>query len=143
MPDIQVTREYPVSAARLFEAVTRRSDILAWWGHVDLTIVDEVLDLSRTGPWYADMRGSEGGRYKMSGQVTHVQPPNSVGFTWGWHDEDDKRGPESHVTFSIEPLGETRARLVVDHRELSEEAAETHPRGWAVNLERLSAHLGS
>ena len=87
-----------------------------------------------------------GNRYKVSGQVTHVSPPTeggegSVGFTWGWHDDDDIRGEESHVTFSVSPT-ETGARFVLTHRNLSTlEAAQSHSRGWLSTLNKLDAYM--
>ena len=85
------------------------------------------------------MENSDGQQFKVSGHVTHVDPPNSVGFTWGWHDDQDQRGPESHVTFSIVAT-ETGARLVIDHRELADaEVAENHNTGWTSSLRKLEA----
>ena len=45
-------------------------------------VPEHNLDFSRTGPWYSVMQNAEGQTYKVSGHVTHVDPPNSVGFTW-------------------------------------------------------------
>lgn len=76
---------------------------------------------------------------KMSGQVTSYDPPRSVGFTWAWHDDQDQRGHESHVTFTIEETAEG-ARLVIDHRALqSEEAAAGHKWGWDSSTSRIYA----
>ena len=55
------------------------------------------LEFTRLGPWFSVMQNPEGGQYKVSGHVTHIDPPNSVGFTWAWHDKADARGTESHV----------------------------------------------
>lgn len=142
MADIQIVREFPVSPERLFRAVTEQAEILNWWGHDGMTIPVKQLDFTREGPWFSEMFGQDGTRYKLSGQVTHVTPPRSVGFTWGWHDAEDQRGPESHVTFTIEAAGDG-SRLIVDHRELpSDEVAGRHEIGWAGGpLKRLERYL--
>jgi uncharacterized protein YndB with AHSA1/START domain len=85
------------------------------------------------------MENDEGQRYKVSGQVTHVDPPNSVGFTWAWHDNQDQRGAESHVTFSV-AVTESGSRLVLDHRELADaDIAGNHEQGWTSSLRKLEA----
>ena len=142
MADIRITREFPVTPERLFQAVTEQAEILNWWGHDGWTMPAQQLDFSRTGPWFSEMFGQDGTRFKISGQVTHVTPPRSVGFTWGWHDEEDRRGAESHVTFTIEPAG-AGARLTVDHRDLPDaEIAERHNTGWTSGpLPRLERYL--
>ena len=142
MADIQLIREFNVSPERLFQAVTTQAEVLNWWGYDGMTIPAPQLDFTQTGPWQSEMFAQDGTRYKLSGQVTHVVSPRSVGFTWGWHDESDKRGSESHVTFSIEATPEGGARLTVDHRELpSEEEAARHNAGWAVPLGRMERYI--
>lgn len=141
MSDIRLEREYPVTQKRLFEVLTTQSSIVQWWGHDGWIMIEERLDFSRTGPWFADMRSEEGNRFKLSGQVTRVSPHDIIGFTWGWHDEEDQRGPESHVTFTIAETAKG-ARLVVDHRELvSDDIAAQHERGWGGPLSRLERLL--
>ncbi|MEW9918047.1 SRPBCC domain-containing protein [Marimonas sp. MJW-29] len=141
MSDIHLEREFAVTPERLFDVVSTRAELIRWWGHDGWTFTDENIDFSRTGPWFADMRSEEGNRYKLSGQVTLVNRPRSIGFTWAWHDDEDKRGPESHVTFTISETG-VGAKLEVDHRELaSDDIAAQHARGWAGPLGRLSRLL--
>ncbi len=99
------------------------------------------LDFSVPGPWYSVMENSEGQQYKVSGQVTHVNPPASLGFTWGWHDDQDQRGAESHVMFTVEAAG-AGARLVIDHRDLGDdEMSASHEKGWTSSLRKLEAQL--
>ncbi len=138
MSDLKLERDFNATADRLFEAVTRHTDLMGWWGPEDIDIIENDLDLSRIGPWFSVMRGRTSGQiFKVSGQVTHVSPPTSVGFTWGWHDDMDARGTESHVTFTIAetPAG---SRLTIDHRDLSDdEMAAHHEQGWASSMQCL------
>ena len=145
MADIRIIREFKTTPERLFQALTQQAEILNWWGHDGMTIPACSLDFSRPGPWFSEMIGSEGGRYKLSGQVTHVDPPKSVGFTWAWHDDQDQRGAESHVTFTVEDSGGGMARLTVDHRDLaSEEIATRHEAGWTAGpLARLERYIAT
>ena len=139
MADLKLEREFPVSPETLFDWVSDGAKLLQWWGPEGVHVPEHNLDFSRLGPWYSVMENGEGQRFKVSGQVTHIDPPNSVGFTWAWHDDQDKRGPESHVIFSVAAT-EKGARLVLDHRELADtEAAANHEQGWTSSLRKLAA----
>ena len=141
MTDIRLEREFAVTPERLFEEVTVGAELVQWWGPESMGVADSRLDFTASGPWFAVLRNPEGQTYKMSGQVTHVDPPRSVGFTWGWHDENDARGAESHVTFNIVET-ESGARLIVDHRELpDDDAGASHEQGWISSLASLAGYL--
>ncbi|MEX0340454.1 MAG: SRPBCC domain-containing protein [Arenibacterium sp.] len=72
----------------------------------------------------------------MSGQS------GAVGFTWGWHDDTDRRGPETHLPFPISKTA-SGARLVLHHRDLPDlEAAQSHSRGWLSTLNKIDRLLG-
>lgn len=142
MTDLQLTRDFPVLPERLFAAVTKQADLLQWWGPEGMHCPEHTLDLTQLGPWHSVMMNSEGQRFKVSGQVTSYDPPRSVGFTWAWHDPDDNRGAESHVTFTVTGTA-TGARLVLDHRELADdEISANHEQGWSSSLRKLDALLG-
>ncbi|NVO57702.1 SRPBCC domain-containing protein [Rhodobacteraceae bacterium B1Z28] len=137
MADLRLERDYPVSPEALFAWVSDGTKLLQWWGPEGVHVSEHDLDFSRLGPWYSTMENGEGQRFKVSGHVTHVDPPKSVGFTWAWHDDQDQRGAESHVTFSVTAT-ENGARLVLDHRELADaDAAANHEQGWTSSLRKL------
>ncbi len=145
--ELEFIRDYKVSVARLWAAVTEPEEIIQWFGPEGVRVETCRMDFRKRGPWDCVMVGRESGdRFWVSGEVTHVREPEngegSVGFTWAWHDENGKRGPESHVIFEVSPHGDgARFRLV--HRELpSLEAAQHHSKGWLSTLGRLDAHIG-
>ncbi|WP_420557268.1 SRPBCC family protein [Roseovarius sp.] len=142
MGEVRITRDFPVTPERLFRAVTQRAEVLEWWGHDGMTLPDTALDFTREGPWHSEMRDADGNRYRMSGQVTHVDPPHSVGFTWTWHLPEGMRAPESHVTFTVTPAA-GGARLTIDHRDLpDDDRAARHETGWTSGpMVRLARHL--
>lgn len=141
MADLKLERDFAVSPQRLFNMITTRSGLLNWWGPEGMHVPEHALDFTKQGPWFSVMENGEGQQYKVSGQVTHVNPPLSVGFTWAWHDDQDKRGPESHVTFIVS-ASEKGARLVIDHKDLAgEDAAKGHEQGWASSLNKLEKSI--
>lgn len=138
---LQLDRSFPVNPEQLFAWVTQADKLMQWWGPEGIDVYDHALDLTRPGPYFARMRGSEGTEYHVSGQVTHVTPPHSVGFTWAWHDDTGARGTESHVTFTITAEG-SGARLEINHRDLpNSEQAGNHAKGWTSTLNKLSSKI--
>jgi len=141
MSDLRLERDFRVSPERLFTAVSSQSDLLQWWGPEGMHVPEGDLDFTRTGPWFSVMQDGDGQTYKVSGQVTHVDTPKSVGFTWAWHDDQDQRGAESHVTFTIEAT-DAGSRLILDHRDLDDsEKSARHEQGWTSSLRKLTAQL--
>lgn len=141
MTDIRLEHEFNVTPARLFAAITQSADLMAWWGPETMQVSDGKLDFTAPGPWFAKVENAEGESFKMSGQVTHVDAPGSVGFTWGWHDDKDARGAESFVTFTVTETA-SGARLTVDHRDLpDDEIGLRHKQGWTSSINSLAAYL--
>lgn len=144
---LEFVRDYNVSLDRLWTAVTTPDEIVKWFGPEGVRIENCDMDFTRTGPWFCIMVGRESGKiFKNTGVVTHSRPPKggsegSVGFTWAWHDEDDVRGPESHVMFEVS-THDDRARFRLIHRDLANsEASQSHSVGWLSVLGRLDAYL--
>lgn len=142
MSDVVMERMLPAAAERVFDFVTLRPLVLGWWGPEGGTVHDDQLDLSRPGPWHSVFENAEGRRYKVSGQVTRVERPSLVAFTWGWHDDSDRRGRETHVTIEIIAAGPALSRLVLRHVGLPDDGAQAHRRGWSGSLAKLERLVG-
>jgi len=129
---------------RYFELLAL-GELMQWWGPEGMFIPEGTMDFTKLGPWYSVMQNAEGQQFKVSGQVTHVDTPKSVGFTFAWHDDQDQRGIESHVTFTVEST-ETKtgagARLILEHRNFEDnESGASHEDGWVSSLRKLEQHL--
>lgn len=141
MSDARLEKEFSVSPERLYAAITNPADLSRWWGPEGMTLGGHTLDFTRLGPWHSVKISDSGRQMKMSGQVTSIDPPHSVGFTWAWHDENDQRGHESHVTLTVEATVRG-AKLIIDHKNLQdEEAVRGHSWGWNSSTNRLRALL--
>lgn len=138
---LRLERFYMVPVDRVFDVVTRADLLARWWGPEGIVRNEGALDFTAPGPWDSTMINGEGARYKVSGQVTTVRRPNLVAFTWGWHDDTDQRGAESHVTIELtEETGGTR--FVLTHRDLpDDESAARHNEGWTSSLRKLDLAL--
>ncbi len=138
MPTLTLERTLPAPPARVFDFVTRTDNLLKWWGPEGFHVPEHALSFEREGPWMSVMRNTEGQRFKVSGHVTHVDPPHSIGFTWAWHDETDTRGVESHVTIRLVPAQGGGTELTLTHIDLPDDAAaENHEMGWSSSLRKL------
>ncbi len=144
MPDLTLERRFDADPETVFAYISRAENLVRWWGPEGMSVPEHDLSLDRVGPWYSVMLGGDGQRYKVSGHVTHVDPPHSIGFTWAWHDEHDRRGVESHVTIRLVPAQGGGTAFHLHHADLPEgEAADSHERGWTSCLRKLEAVLQS
>lgn len=144
MSTLKIERRFPHPPETVFAFVTQPEHLLNWWGPEGMGVKDHVLDLSRPGAWMSTLVNAEGGFHKMSGEVVAVDPPRSVEFTWGWHDDQDERGPESRVRFEVEPDGQGGSRFQLIHSGLADdESAANHEWGWSSALRKLEKMAGA
>lgn len=138
MSELILERNFTADLETVFAFVTQTEHLLKWWGPEGMTVPLHALDFTKPGPWHSTMANSEGQEYRVSGEVRQVNPPNSVEFTWAWHDGEGKRGHESAVRFEMKEQegGGTVFRLI--HTDLQDsEDAENHNRGWTSSLRKL------
>jgi len=138
MSVLKIERSFAVAPEKVFAFVTRTDHLLKWWGPEGVGMKEHNLDLSRPGPWSSTLVNSKGDLHKMSGEVVAVDPPNTVEFTWGWHDDKDQRGHESRVRFDIRREDDGSTLFLLTHSGLTdEEAAANHCKGWTSALRKL------
>lgn len=138
MAALTIERDFDADPATVFDYVSKTEHLLKWWGPEGMTVPEHQLAFDRRGPWVSVMQNAEGQRHKVSGQVTHVDPPHSVGFTWAWHDENDRRGVESHVMIKLLPAANGGTRFQLSHTDLpSDDVAANHEQGWTSSLRKL------
>lgn len=138
MPDLTLERHFAAPVDKVFAFISQTEHLLKWWGPEGMGVPEHNLNFERTGPWFSIMTNDQGQRYKVSGHVTHVDPPNSIGFTWAWHDEEDRRGVESHVTIRLVPAQGGGTNFTLSHVDLpDDETAKNHEQGWTSSLRKL------
>ena len=138
MAVLTIERSFAAAPAKVFDFVSKTEHLLKWWGPEGMVVPEHQLSFENTGPWMSVMQNSEGMRVKVSGHVTHVDPPKSVGFTWAWHDENDVRGVESHVIIKLVPAQGGGTDLTLNHVDLpDDETAKNHEMGWTSSLRKL------
>ncbi len=139
---LELERRFRAPVATVFDFISRHENLLHWWGPEGTHLTEESLDFTRTGAWHSVMQNADGKRFKVSGQVTKVNPPNLVAFTWGWHDDADQRGRESHVMIRLEDAGNGWTRMLLRHDDLADaESRDNHQLGWTSSLRKLEAEF--
>jgi uncharacterized protein YndB with AHSA1/START domain len=141
---VTLERTLPASAQRVFEMVSQPQNMVRWWGHDDMALPEHNLDFSRPGPWYSVMQSPDGTRRMVSGEVTEVDPPRFIAFTWAWHEggPGGPRGAETRVTIEINAVDDKQTRMILCHYGLGTDSARAgHTRGWLSILEKLEKGL--
>lgn len=144
MADLEMKRHFAVRPERVFAFVTQTEHLTKWWGPEGIELGEHDLDLSRPGSWGSVMHGSEGSRYKVTGEVLSVIQDKAVTFTWAWHDENDVRGDESQVTFSVQDDGKGGTDFLMVHSGLpDDDSTDNHQGGWTSSFVKLVAYADS
>jgi uncharacterized protein YndB with AHSA1/START domain len=137
MNDLRIEMTFAAPQDMVFEFLTQRAHMLDWWGPEGTSLPEENLDFSREGPWHSVMMNADGRRFKVSGRVTRVSPPHSVELTWGWHDAEDRRGPESRVKIELSPAPGGTAFVLTHSGLADDESRANHRLGWTSALGKL------
>jgi uncharacterized protein YndB with AHSA1/START domain len=142
MSDLRIEKRLPAPRGQVFDYLTRPENLAKWWGPEGCSLPDAALDFTAPGPWHSVMVISDGRRFKVSGEVTAIDPPRSVEFTWGWHDEADARGPESRVRVELAEAGPDTTDFVLIHSALpDDDSRRNHEIGWMSSLAKFERQL--
>jgi uncharacterized protein YndB with AHSA1/START domain len=125
-----VTQEVEVEAPRerVWELLTDPSELPKWWP-----------DAAKLEPRVGGRVVLSFGPGDVSGEVTHWEPPEALGFTWT---ASNMPGVDLHVAFTVDDLGDGRTRVRVVHSGFEgqpAEAREAVSHGWSHFLPRLAA----
>lgn len=141
MADLEMKRHFSAPPEMVFAFITKAEHVVQWWGPEGITLGEHQLDLTKPGPWDSVMLGEGDARYKVTGEVLTVEPEQSVTFTWAWHDDDDQRGAESTVHFSVVSDGQGGTNFTMLHSGLADDdAKDNHQGGWTSSFNKLERY---
>lgn len=124
---VRFERLYDATAEELWAALTDPERLAGWLAHVSR------FELVPAGDVEIDFGDSE--EERVSGRIRTLEHERVLEYTWTYPGES-----ESVVRFEIVPR-EHGVLLVLDHRQLSWEAAAGYGAGWQAHLDVLGAHL--
>lgn len=138
MNNVVIERHFKQKPDVVFKFLSQSDHVLKWFGPDGGTVTEHSMNLGELGSWYAKMIAGNGQKYHISGEVTAVDHPKSIEFSWGWHDEDGNRGAESYVRFEVSTSNQGGTNFKLSHRDFeNEESAQNHTMGWTSSLARL------
>ena len=82
-PSIEVRRTIRAPRKRVFEAWTKKDEIVRWHAPGPLTVSLAEIDLRPGGAFRIHMRDPEGKNFCVSGVYHEVDPPRKVVYSWG------------------------------------------------------------
>ena len=132
---VRVTRTFPVSRARLFQAWTDPDQIPAWWLPEGFGDPEVEVDLRPGGAFRIAMVNAEGVRYRALGTFTEIRQEQRLVSTWSWAE-----WPEAGETTLTVEFRDTQSgsELVLEHTGFpTPEIAQEHEKGWVDCVERL------
>lgn len=134
-----MTRVFDAPVERVFAHLTETEFLLNWWGPEGTRIADHQLSFAAPGPWSATMIGPQGHPATVGGMVRLVEPPHMVELTLSFAMENDTRGPESTIRFTLAAAPDGQTQLTLTQSGLNpEHIADMRDKGWNSALARLA-----
>lgn len=144
MQTLSISKEFPVSPERLYQAWTNPEDLKQWWHPMGNKLVSVENDLRQGGNVrYTFNTGSSSEDIEITGTYDQVQPNKALDYSWIWqlpHQPIGNGDYKLHIRF--EPAGEGSRIDVQQENFGSEEAVQPHREGWERSLDDLKSYLG-
>jgi uncharacterized protein YndB with AHSA1/START domain len=138
---LRMKRTYEAPADRVFDAWTSEEVLRRWFrGQRGFDTPEAEVDLRVGGAVRVVMRDPEKGElYGGGGEYTEIDPPKRLAFTWTW----DREPHDTLIEIDFEEAdGATTVHFT--HSGLwSQEAADSHERGWNVCFDNLEVALAT
>lgn len=138
-----IERVFKASPDKVFKAWTDPAILVKWWGPEGFETPDAQLDVRPGGTWRSVMVSPDGTSHVVSGVYREISPPKRLVLTWGWQQPDGKRGHETVVELTFDPVpGGTRLRLLQRVFD-SADQRNNHHQGWTSSFNDLERLLAS
>lgn len=144
MQTVSLSKDFPVSAERLFQAWTSPEELKQWWHPMGNQLTSVTNDLNPGGTVaYRFRNGDNPDEIEISGKYETVKPNEELVYSWIWHLPHQPIGNGDYkLRIRFVPQGQGSRLEVAQENFGSEEAVQPHRDGWEQNLERLKEYLG-
>ena len=135
---IEVRRLIRSGPEEVFEAWIDPRLLARWFAPGELVATVDCFEPTAGGGFRITMRDHDRGEtHVVSGKFVEIVAPSKIVMTWSWEGEPE---PDSLVTvaFATRPGG---TEVVIQHDQLTEEAAALHRDGWNACLDKLEGAL--
>jgi uncharacterized protein YndB with AHSA1/START domain len=135
--------EIAATPARVFQALTTPTELLAWWGdRASYPSTHWELDLRVGGTWLSRWRGPDGTVFALGGRILELRPPHLLAYSW-W-DERYPGLPETMVRYEIAESG-SGSLVTMTHSgfDAARPDFDDYNGGWSTVMRKLRAHAES
>lgn len=136
-PSLEVRRTIRAPRQRVFDAWTKKEELVRWHAPGPLTVSFAEMDVRPGGSFRIHMRSPDGKDNCVSGVYREVDPPKRVVYSWGW--DGDHPVKDSTVTVEFLDRGDA-TEVVLTHSGISHDKERSgHTEGWTAILEKFAA----
>jgi uncharacterized protein YndB with AHSA1/START domain len=139
MTSLTLVRRLRARPSIVFDALTTREGIAAWWGPDDGPVLIAETELRVGGRFRVRFRRLDGSEHECSGEYLEIDPPTRLAMSWRWQGGEDPG--ESRVSFDLRVIPEG-TELTLTHDRLHDESTQrSHTEGWSAALAKLISHV--
>lgn len=139
---LELTCTVEAPPERVFDALSKPSQLAAWWGPNGFTTPDASINLNVGGGYRFTMQPPEGEAFHLSGEFLEVSPPSSLVSTFRW-EEPDPDDVETTVRVTLAKADGGTLVSVAQGTFATDARLELHRGGWTDSLERLREFVES
>jgi uncharacterized protein YndB with AHSA1/START domain len=143
MRSLTLVRRIAARPSIVFEAMTTKEGVTAWFGPDDLPVVHAQVDGRVGGAYRVRFRTLDGGDHEACGEFLELVPPRRIvmSYRWAVGGVPEERGRTSRIEVELRPIG-GGTELTFTHAALWDEASEqSHTRGWTGALDKLVRYV--
>jgi uncharacterized protein YndB with AHSA1/START domain len=129
---------------RVFQALTRPEEVVAWWGEENsYRSTSWTADLRVGGQWRSEGKNADGRPFHVGGKFLVVDPPRKLSYTWEPSWAEWEKLPPTTVAIELEAKGKNKTQLKLTHSGFAgfAKARDDHQQGWAMVMGWLKAHV--
>ena len=143
MHTVSLSKEFPVTAERLYQAWTSPEELKNWWHPMGNELTSVTNELEEGGMVrYEFKTGESDDNIKIEGKYETVRPAEQLVYSWIWQLPHQPVGNGDYkLNIRFEPAGDGSRLHVAQENFGSEEAVQPHKEGWEKALEELEAYL--
>ena len=140
---LSMTRTFPCSKERLWQAWSDWESAISWWGPVDWPAVSIEADFRTGGEWRAELRSKSGESLFQSGEFLEIIPTEKIVFTFLWEGDNHEDGPGALTTVVV-LIKECEEGAVLEFSQTglkSLASVDGHQGGWMSTFDRLATQI--
>jgi uncharacterized protein YndB with AHSA1/START domain len=143
---VVITRTFPASSERLWDAFTKVEDMLKWHAPLGMSNPHAEVDVRVGGKYSITMKYDETGEeVTVRGVYKVIEKPKKLVYSWKWDTSDE----ETEVTVMLSPVSEEETMLTLihsgfalhptEHDKKNNWTHESHKAGWTTAFEKLES----